>query len=154
MVDVGAKAVTHRSATAEAVVLMKPGTLRIIREGRAGKGDVLGVARVAGIMGSKRAGDMIPMCHPLFIEKANVEFSFPDECRLMITATVSCEAKTGVEMEALTAVSIAALTVYDMCKGVDREMELQNIRLVEKSGGQSGHFLREKDGVTAQNVQP
>ncbi|MCA9033920.1 MAG: cyclic pyranopterin monophosphate synthase MoaC [Planctomycetaceae bacterium] len=142
MVDVGNKQVTHRTAIAEAIVLMRPETLRIIRGGTAKKGDVLGVARLAGIMAAKQTSHLIPLCHPLFIDKANVDFSFADECRLTVHATVSCEAKTGVEMEALTAASVAALTVYDMCKAVDREMEIQSVRLLEKSGGRSGQFTR------------
>lgn len=142
MVDVGGKPVTARFALAEACVLMQAHTLRMIQSGQAGKGDVLAVARIAGIQASKRTGELIPLCHPLFIEKANVDFSFPDECRVHVRASVSCEAKTGVEMEALTAASVAALTIYDMCKAVDRGMEIEHVRLVEKSGGRSGHFLR------------
>ena len=145
MVNVGDKAITRRLAIAQASVLMLPETLRIIQSGKAGKGDVLAVARIAGIMGSKRTADLIPLCHPLFIEKANVEFSFPDDHRVVVTASVSCEAKTGVEMEALTAASVAALTIYDMCKAVDRSMQIENVQLVEKSGGRSGHFARQQE---------
>lgn len=152
MVDVGDKAITRRLAIAEASVLMLPETLRIVQSGKSGKGDVLAVARIAGIMGSKRTSDLIPLCHPLFIEKANVEFSFPDDHRVLVTASVSCEAKTGVEMEALMAASVAALTIYDMCKAVDRSMQIESVRLIEKSGGRSGLYLRQQQSPSS--MQP
>lgn len=142
MVDVGKKLVTQRSARAEASVLMRAETLRIIRSGVVGKGNVLEVARLAGIMASKRTSELIPLCHSLPLDQASVDFDFPNDTSVRIEARVCCEGKTGVEMEALTAVSVAALTIYDMCKAVDREMEIGNVRLVEKSGGRSGHFLR------------
>ncbi|MFO0881042.1 MAG: cyclic pyranopterin monophosphate synthase MoaC [Gemmataceae bacterium] len=140
MVDTSGKEETHRLARASALVQMAPETLRLIREGGLTKGDVLGVARLAGIMAAKRTGELIPLCHPLPIHSANVDFSFPDESHLRIEATVRIFARTGVEMEALTAVSVAALTVYDMCKSVDRVMSIACVRLEEKSGGRSGDF--------------
>jgi cyclic pyranopterin phosphate synthase len=141
MVDVSAKDVTSRIATAKAVVEMKPETLALIREGKAKKGDVLATARIAGIMAAKRTHELIPLCHPLMISKISVDFA-PDDARSLIevTATVKVEGKTGVEMEALTACSVACLTLYDMCKAVDRGMKITDVRLVEKSGGKSGHF--------------
>lgn len=145
MVSVSGKAVTYRMARAEATVLMLPETLRIIRSREVRKGDVLEVARLAGIMATKRTAELIPLCHLLPLEQAEVSFRFPDTDRVQIEATVSCEGKTGVEMEALTAVAAAALTIYDMCKAIDRRMEITGIRLLEKSGGRSGHFLRDTD---------
>ncbi|MDA1229694.1 MAG: cyclic pyranopterin monophosphate synthase MoaC [Planctomycetota bacterium] len=142
MVDVGDKAVTRRSARAEGIVLMQPETLRLVRERGFSKGDVLEVARLAGIMATKRTADLIPLCHVLPLEKADVQYSFPSENLLRVEVCVSTEAKTGVEMEALTAVSVCCLTIYDMCKSVDRGMEIHSIRLLEKSGGRSGHFVR------------
>lgn len=142
MVDVGEKAVTRRSARAEGIVLMQPETLRLIRERACSKGDVLEVARLAGIMATKRTSDLIPLCHVLPLEKADIEYSFPAENLLRVEVCVSTEAKTGVEMEALTGASICCLTIYDMCKSVDRGMEIHSIRLLEKSGGRSGHFVR------------
>ena len=142
MVDVSDKPVTRRTARAEALVLMQPETLRIITERRLSKGDVLEVARLAGIMASKRTADLIPLCHPVPLDRVELTFDFPGPDRVHIEALVSCEAKTGVEMEALTAVSVASLTIYDMCKAVDRGMEISQIRLVEKTGGRSGHFVR------------
>lgn len=142
MVDVGGKAVTRRSARAEGIVLMEPETLRLVRQRAFSKGDVLEVARLAGIMATKRTADLIPLCHVLPLEKADVQYSFPSEKLLRVEVCVSTEAKTGVEMEALTAVSICCLTIYDMCKSVDRGMEIHSIRLMEKSGGRSGHFVR------------
>jgi cyclic pyranopterin phosphate synthase len=141
MVDVSAKDVTSRTATAKAVVEMKPETLALIREGKAKKGDVLATARIAGIMAAKRTHELIPLCHPLMISKISVDFA-PDDAGSLIevTATVKVEGKTGVEMEALTACSVACLTLYDMCKAVDRGMKITDVRLVEKSGGKSGHF--------------
>ncbi|MEX2316868.1 MAG: cyclic pyranopterin monophosphate synthase MoaC [Pirellulales bacterium] len=144
MVDVGAKPVTRRIARASGRVRMAADTLLLIQEGRAAKGDVLEVARLAGIMAAKRTADLIPLCHPLAIESITIDFTFPDEQTLAIEATVQVEAKTGVEMEALTAVSVAALTVYDMCKSVDRGMTIGPIQLEEKSGGKSGHWQRSR----------
>ncbi|MEL6219423.1 MAG: cyclic pyranopterin monophosphate synthase MoaC [Pseudomonadota bacterium] len=138
MVDVGAKAETLRTATARGVVLMAPETLTMIVEGRAKKGDVLSVARLAGIMAAKRTADLVPLCHPLMLTKITVDLEPRAPDRVEIEATVQLTGKTGVEMEALTAVSVAALTVYDMCKAVDRGMHLSEIRLVHKAGGKSG----------------
>jgi cyclic pyranopterin phosphate synthase len=140
MVDVGGKRETARTARASALVGMAPGTLAIIRNKTAVKGDVLEVARLAGIMAAKKTGDLIPLCHPLPLTGVTLEFAFPAENLLSIEATVSVFARTGVEMEALTAVSVASLTVYDMCKSVDRGMRIERIRLEEKTGGQSGDF--------------
>ena len=139
MVDVSAKPDTEREAIAKGEVLMQPETLVMIREGRMAKGDVLAVAQVAGIMGAKKTSDIIPMCHPLPLTGVTLAFDLDDEhSRVLITATARTVGKTGVEMEALTAVSVAALTIYDMCKAVDRAMRMGNIRLVRKSGGKSG----------------
>jgi cyclic pyranopterin phosphate synthase len=142
MVDVGAKDETERVAVARGTVEMQPETLRLILEGRAKKGDVLAVAQVAGIMAAKRTHELIPMCHPLLLTGIEVSF-VPDEAAsaLQISATVRTFGKTGVEMEALTAVSVAALTVYDMVKAVDRGMTVTGIRLAEKQGGKSGDFV-------------
>lgn len=141
MVDVSPKAETARTATARGRIVMAPATLALIREGRAGKGDVLGVARLAGIMAAKRTSDLIPLCHPLMISKVAVDLEPEGDDAIIIEATVSLSGKTGVEMEALTAVSIAALTVYDMVKAVDRGMRIEEIRLVHKAGGKSGEFI-------------
>ena len=141
MVDVSDKAVTSRTATAGGSVWMAPETLRVIVEGEANKGDVLAVARIAGIMAAKRTHDLIPLCHQLPVTKVEVAFTpVADEARLDVTATVKVDAKTGVEMEALTAVSVACLTVYDMLKAVDRAMRIGDIRVIEKAGGRSGHY--------------
>ena len=141
MVDVSDKDVTHRVASARAVVHMQPETLSLILTGKAKKGDVLATARIAGIMAAKKTHDLIPLCHPLMISKVSVDFA-PDTSSSLIevTATVKVEGKTGVEMEALTAWSIACLTLYDMGKAVDRGMKITDLRVVEKSGGKSGHF--------------
>ncbi|MCX5860600.1 MAG: cyclic pyranopterin monophosphate synthase MoaC [Desulfomonile sp.] len=143
MVDVSEKEVTIREAVARGEVRMKPDTLSMILIGASKKGDVLGVARIAAIMAAKRTPDIIPLAHPLPLSSVKVEF-FPNKERsaIEIEARVKVTARTGVEMEALTAVSCAALTIYDMCKAVDRGMVLTDIRLVEKSGGRSGHYLR------------
>ena len=141
MVDVSLKAETARTATARGRIVMAPETLALIREGRAGKGDVLGVARLAGIMAAKRTSDLIPLCHPLMISKVAVDLEPEGDDAIIIEATVSLTGKTGVEMEALTAVSIAALTVYDMVKAADRGMRIEDIRLVHKAGGKSGEFI-------------
>lgn len=145
MVDVSEKPITNRVAKAEGYVLMKPETLRIIRQQEVSKGDVLEVARLAGIMATKRTNELIPLCHSLGLDSASVGFSFPDDNRLQIQSEVRVNGRTGVEMEALTAVSVAALTVYDMCKAIDREMEICSIRLMEKMGGRSGHFVRSSE---------
>lgn len=144
MVDVGDKAETIRSATAEGFVRMLPETLALIRRGDAKKGDVIGTARIAGIMAAKKTSELIPLCHPLMLSKVSVEIA-EDEALpgLRVTATAKLTGKTGVEMEALTAVSVACLTIYDMAKAVDRGMEIGAIRLVEKLGGKSGHYRAE-----------
>jgi cyclic pyranopterin monophosphate synthase len=144
MVDVGAKPVTERTATARARVVMLPGTLALIRSGGAKKGDVLGVARIAGIMAAKRTAALIPLCHPLPISAVNIELSADEATSAVeIAATVRTTGQTGVEMEALTAASVAALTVYDMCKSVDRGMRIEAIRVTHKAGGKSGEFSQE-----------
>ncbi|MBI5467756.1 MAG: cyclic pyranopterin monophosphate synthase MoaC [Deltaproteobacteria bacterium] len=144
MVDVGGKAVTERVAVARGRVLMKKETLELILANEVKKGDVLGVARVAGIMAAKKTSDLIPLCHPLNITSVEVEFeTLKDPSGIDITATARVASQTGVEMEALTAVSVAALTVYDMCKAADKGMTLTDIRLVKKTGGKSGTFTRE-----------
>lgn len=141
MVDVGAKAETHRVAVATGTIRMKPETLAIIQSGTAKKGDVLGIARIAAIMGAKRTSDLIPLCHPLALTKVAIEFSVDvAQSQISCTAHVETFGKTGVEMEALTAVQIGLLTIYDMCKAVDRGMTLADIRLLEKRGGKSGHW--------------
>ena len=141
MVDVGGKEVTERVATAKGSVLMQPETIALIRQGGIKKGDVLSVARLAGIMGAKKTPDLIPLCHPLALTSVSVDLTVdPDRNAVDITATCKLSGKTGVEMEALTAVSVAALTVYDMCKAVDKAMRLSDIRLVHKSGGKSGTY--------------
>lgn len=142
MVDVSGKAVTLRFARASGRVRMAPATLQLIRDRRVTKGDVLEVARLAGIMAAKRTGELIPLCHPLPVEAVTIDFAFPDEATVSVSASVQVTGRTGVEMEALTAVSVALLTIYDMCKAVDRRMVLEAIQLEEKSGGTSGHFQR------------
>jgi cyclic pyranopterin phosphate synthase len=143
MVDVGGKAVTTRVATAKARVVMRPATLELIRSGTAEKGDVLGVARIAGIMAAKRTADLIPLCHPLPISSVKIDLQAIDPDSVEIEATVRTTGQTGVEMEALTAASVAALTVYDMVKAVDRGMRIEGLRVVAKSGGKSGDFKQE-----------
>jgi len=138
MVDVAAKDETDRVAVARARVAMAPATLDKIRAGGMGKGDVLGVARIAGIMGAKRTAELIPLCHPLMLTKVSVEFTLSAPGTVEVEATVRTLGRTGVEMEALTACSVAALTIYDMCKAVDRAMRIEDLRLVHKSGGKSG----------------
>jgi cyclic pyranopterin phosphate synthase len=141
MVDVGAKAVTERVAVAKGSVLMQPATVALITAGGVKKGDVLSVARLAGIMGAKRTPELIPLCHPLALTSVQVDLAVDRKRNAVdITATCKLEGRTGVEMEALTAVAVAALTVYDMCKAVDRGMRLTDIRLVRKSGGKSGTY--------------
>jgi cyclic pyranopterin phosphate synthase len=144
MVDVSAKASTHRVAVAEGNISMLPATLALIQSGTAKKGDVLGIARIAGIQGAKKTSDLIPLCHPIALTRVAVEFeveaaSNSVRCR----ATAECTGQTGVEMEALTACSTALLTIYDMCKAVDRGMTIGGVRLMEKRGGKSGHFVAE-----------
>ncbi|MHB1318597.1 MAG: cyclic pyranopterin monophosphate synthase MoaC [Anaerolineae bacterium] len=144
MVDVGGKEPTRREATARGQVLMAPETLRLISEGGMPKGDVLAVARVAGIMAAKRTPDLIPLCHPLPLTFVRVDFELDTaHSAVLISATAGCTGQTGVEMEALTAVSVAALTIYDMCKAVDRRMRIGEIRLVRKTGGKSGEIILE-----------
>ena len=142
MVDISAKLVTQREAVARGTIRMRPQTLRLIRSGKIAKGEVLAVARIAGIMAAKRTAELIPLCHPLPIEVAGIDFTVRGRDSLEIEARVKVSGKTGVEMEALTAVSVAALAVYDMCKAVDREMVISDIRLMEKRGGRSGEFRR------------
>ncbi|TKI54373.1 cyclic pyranopterin monophosphate synthase MoaC [Brevibacillus antibioticus] len=142
MVDVSEKDVTKRVAVAESQISMKPETLTRIREGRIEKGDVLAVAQVAGVMAAKKTWEIIPMCHPLPLTGIDIQFAFVDETTLAITGTVKTTGKTGVEMEALTAVSVAALTVYDMCKAMDKEMIIGPTSLQFKTGGKSGDFHR------------
>jgi cyclic pyranopterin phosphate synthase len=140
MVDVGAKPATLRQATAKARVTMRPETLRMILAGEAKKGDVFGVARIAGIMAAKRTSELIPLCHPLPISSVAIELAPDGDDGVAVAATVKTTGQTGVEMEALTAASVAALTVYDMCKAVDRGMRIEALRLTHKSGGKSGEF--------------
>jgi cyclic pyranopterin phosphate synthase len=142
MVDVGQKDVTVRKATASGLVCMEASTLELIRDRKLSKGDVLEVARLAGIMAAKRTGDLIPLCHVLPLDGVSISFDFVDDTTVAILAEAKATARTGVEMEALVAVSVAAMTIYDMCKSVDRAMMIDLIRLEEKSGGQSGHFVR------------
>jgi cyclic pyranopterin phosphate synthase len=143
MVDVGDKPETARSATARARVVMQPATLRMIGEGSARKGDVFGVARLAGMMAAKRTAELIPLCHPLPLSAVAVELAADGDDAVAITASVRTTGRTGVEMEALTAVTVAALTVYDMCKAVDRGMRIEAVRVTAKSGGASGDFLQD-----------
>ncbi len=148
MVDVSGKAVTTREAVAEGFVAMRPETLALIQEGGLPKGDVLAVARVAGIQAAKRTSELIPMCHPLPISAVAIALDPVDDARLRVEATVRTEGRTGVEMEALTAVGVAALTVYDMCKAVDRGMRIEGVRLLEKRGGKSGEWRADNDAVS------
>ena len=144
MVDVGDKDVTSREAIARGYVSIQPETLRLIKDGLMKKGDVLTIAQLAGIMGAKKTSDLIPLCHPLPLDKVDVELELDDpECRINITATARTTARTGVEMEALTAVTVSALTLYDMCKSVDRGIRIDAVRLVEKRGGRSGEIILE-----------
>lgn len=144
MVDVSAKPISARDAVARGVVHMQPQTLRLIRSGRIAKGEVLAVARVAGIMAAKRTPELIPLCHPLPIQVAGIEFTVLGSGTLQVEARVKVTGRTGVEMEALAAVSAAALTIYDMCKAIDRGMVISDIRLMEKRGGRSGEFRRQE----------
>lgn len=145
MVDVGAKDSTHRVALTSGFIRMQPKTLQLILEGSHKKGDVLGIARIAGIMAAKKTSDLVPLCHPLALTRITIDFT-PDEANSLIhcTAQVETRGQTGVEMEALCAVQVALLTIYDMCKAVDRGMCIEQIRLEQKSGGKSGHWQRDK----------
>ena len=142
MVDVGGKPATRREAQAGGEILVSPEVLQKIRDGSMKKGDVLAVAQVAGIMAAKRSWELIPMCHPLPLTRVDLSFRLGTD-RVEILSTVACSGVTGVEMEALTAVSVAALTIYDMCKAVQKDMKIQNIRLLRKSGGKSGDYIAE-----------
>jgi cyclic pyranopterin monophosphate synthase len=142
MVDVGGKVETRRSATARGRILMQPATLAAVREGSGPKGDVLATARIAGIMAAKKTGELIPMCHPLALDSVTVDFTFDDGC-VVVEATASLTAKTGVEMEALTAASIALLTIYDMAKALEKGMVIEQVRLIAKTGGKSGDWRAE-----------
>ena len=145
MVDVGEKSPTRRTATAAARVLVNESTFALIRSGGMKKGDVLTVAQVAGVMGAKRTPDLIPMCHPILMDGIDLSLHLDEaRCAVEIQATVSCDGRTGVEMEALTAVSTAALTVYDMCKAVQKDMVITDIRLIRKTGGVHGDFERKE----------
>ena len=147
MVDVGGKSISERVAVARAVVSMQPETLALLEQGGHKKGDVLAVARIAGIQAAKKCSDLIPLCHPLMLTSVDVSFEAdPDTNRITIQARCKVSGQTGVEMEALTAASVAALTIYDMCKAVDKGMEINSIGLLEKRGGKSGHWLREEAG--------
>jgi cyclic pyranopterin phosphate synthase len=144
MVDVGGKAESARIAIAEGAIRMKPDTLALVRSGDAKKGDVLGVARLAAIMAAKRTADLIPLCHPVPLTHVSAEFVLDDAAsRIVCRTRAECTGKTGVEMEALTAVQVALLTIYDMCKAVDRGMVIESVRLLEKHGGKSGSFIAE-----------
>jgi len=144
MVDVGDKEDTARIAIAEGEVVMRPETLKLINEGKISKGDVLAVAQVAGIMAAKQTSQIIPMCHPLMLTSVDLNFKINEEAhKIIIKSKVKTVGRTGVEMEALTAVAIAGLTIYDMCKAVDRGMTIKAIRLIEKAGGKSGHYLNQ-----------
>lgn len=145
MVDVGNKSITRRAATAQACVQMTLETAELIRANDIKKGDVIAVARVAGIMAAKKTPEIIPLCHPLPVTGVTIEFEWSSQTELLIEATVRVDGKTGVEMEALTAVSAAALTVYDMAKAVDKAMTISHVQLLEKSGGNSGHYIRKNE---------
>ncbi len=142
MVDVSEKPLTSREAVAKGMVVMKPATLSLLKEGKLPKGETLAVAQVAGIMAAKQTSNLIPMCHLLMLDEVKVEFAFVAE-GVEITARIRCTGKTGVEMEALTAVSMTALTIYDMCKAVERGIRIEGIRLIRKSGGKSGNIILE-----------
>ena len=144
MVDVGAKEASHRIAVAEGLIRMEPKTLSLIRSGGHKKGDVLAVARIAGIMGAKKTSDLVPLCHPLALTRVAIDFEFGlEEPAIRCRAAIETRSRTGVEMEALCAVQVALLTIYDMCKAVDRGMCIDSVRLLEKKGGRSGHWKRE-----------
>jgi cyclic pyranopterin phosphate synthase len=142
MVDVGAKASTHRTAVATGRIRMQAATLALIQSGTAKKGDVLGIARLAGIMGAKKTSDLIPLCHPIALTRVAVQWEvLPESCEIVCTATAENVGQTGVEMEALTAVQVALLTIYDMCKAADRGMVITDVKLLEKHGGKSGSWV-------------
>jgi cyclic pyranopterin phosphate synthase len=143
MVDVGGKEATQRTARASGLVRMAPATLAVVQNRQVAKGDVLEVARLAGIMAAKRASELVPLCHVLSLDAVEIGFEYPDDATITIEATARTTARTGVEMEALVAVSVAALTIYDMCKSMDRGMVIERVRLEEKSGGKSGDYVRE-----------
>ena len=149
MVDVGAKAATHRVAVATGRIQMLPATLALVQAGTAKKGDLLGIARIAGIQGAKRTADLIPLCHPLALTRVAVEFEVLEESipTIVCNATAETVGPTGVEMEALTAVQVALLTIYDMCKAADRDMTITDVKLLEKQGGKSGHWVAENKAV-------
>ena len=145
MVDVAAKTVTHRVAVASGRITMQPQTLAMVASGSAKKGDVLGIARIAAIQAAKRTADLIPLCHPIALTRVAVELRIDEPgCAVHCTATVECDGKTGVEMEALTAVQVGLLTIYDMCKAVDRGMTITDVKLLEKHGGKSGDWVASK----------
>lgn len=148
MVDVGGKAVTVRRARASARVRMQPATQKLIRQGSTPKGNVLETARLAGILAAKHTATLIPLCHNIPLDHVELRFSFPDAQSVAIEAEAQATARTGVEMESLVAASVAALTIYDMCKSADRDMVIEHVRLEEKSGGRSGHYLREASGIS------
>ncbi len=155
MVDVGDKESSSREAVAEASIYMAPSTLTAIRDGCLPKGDVLATARISGIMAAKRTHDLIPLCHPLQLSKIAVEFEIDDENgRVIIVGSVRCNGRTGVEMEALTAVSVAALTIYDMAKALQKSMTISNIRLLRKQGGKSGNWERAASAESSRTVEP
>lgn len=146
MVDVGEKNQTHRTAVCEGRIIMKAETLNKILQGDNKKGDVLGIARIAGIMASKKTSDLIPLCHPLMLTHVDIDFiPEPDNSSIYCTCQVETRGQTGVEMEALTAIQVALLTIYDMCKAVDRGMTITNVRLIEKKGGKSGHWQQSSE---------
>ncbi|HVC96355.1 MAG TPA: cyclic pyranopterin monophosphate synthase MoaC [Pirellulales bacterium] len=147
MVDVSSKQPTLREARASGRIRMMPATLELVRQGGLAKGDVLAVARLAGIMAAKQTSALVPLCHLLPLESVEVSFDFPDGATIAVEAVARVTARTGVEMEALVAVTVAALTIYDMCKSVDRSMTIDAVRLEEKSGGRSGHFQRGERGA-------
>jgi len=151
MVDVGGKSVTHRRAVAEGRIRMKPATLALIEQGGHAKGDVLGIARIAGIMGAKRTAELVPLCHPLSLTRVVIDLTIhPDDPAVQCCATVETLGRTGVEMEALCAVQVCLLTIYDMCKAVDRDMAMTDVRLLAKSGGRSGDWFRDADAVSTE----
>lgn len=146
MVDVGMKSESSREAIAAGTIRMSAQAFEMVKRGTIAKGDVLGIARVAGIMAAKKVDSLIPLCHPLMIDSVAIDFAYCDNiCSIDISATVTMSGKTGVEMEALTAVSVAALTIYDMCKAVDKGMVISDIRLLKKTGGKSGAYIRKND---------
>ncbi|MCP4167407.1 MAG: cyclic pyranopterin monophosphate synthase MoaC [Chloroflexi bacterium] len=152
MVDVGDKISTHRTAVAAARIVMRPQTLAAIRAGDIKKGDVLGTARIAGILAAKKTHELIPLCHPLLLSKITIEFDYVKQ-GIDIRATVRCQGQTGVEMEALTAASVAALTIYDMAKALEKTMCIENVRLLSKEGGKSGDFVAETPTTTSGDTQ-